>query len=144
VFPSVFFAVLLADQITKFLALRYLHESGTIAVIPSVFHLTLVYNTGIAFGVFREHPTLLLILITCSLVFLFFWGWHKPDLTPAQRLSMALILSGALGNWIDRVRFGAVIDFLDFRIWPVFNVADSAITIGVTLFAAVSLFRKPQ
>lgn len=142
VFHAVFFGVLLLDQLTKYLALQHLDVTGTVPIIPNVFHFSLVHNTGIAFGVFREHPQLLLIVITISLIFLFFWGWKKADLLPSQRLALALILSGAVGNWIDRVRFGAVIDFLDFRIWPVFNIADSAITIGVVLFAALVLFKK--
>lgn len=57
---------------------------------------------------------------------------------------MALILGGAIGNWIDRVRFGAVIDFFDFRVWPVFNVADSAITVGVVLYFFLILRKESQ
>ena len=141
VFHAVFFTVLLLDQFTKFLALHRLGHSS-IPVIPQFFHLTLVHNTGIAFGIFRQHPQILLVLITLSLIFLFIWGWRKNDLPPTQRIALALILGGAVGNWIDRVRFGAVIDFLDFRVWPVFNVADSAITLGISIFALIFLMKK--
>ncbi len=75
-----------------------------------------------------------MVLISASLLFLLFWGFRAKDLPVAQRVGLALILGGAIGNWIDRIRFGAVIDFLDFRIWPVFNLADSAITIGVSIY----------
>lgn len=143
--PVVFYSVLLLtlalDQLTKFLALRGLSQIDTVEIIPRVFHLTLVHNTGIAFGFFRQHPSILLSLITLSLIFLFLWGRNMPKENKTERFALALILGGAVGNWFDRLRFGAVIDFLDFRVWPVFNLADSAITIGVTLFAW-SLFKK--
>lgn len=133
-------AVFILDQVTKLLALAYLgHE--TIPVIPPIFHLTLVYNTGIAFGVLRQHPSILFVFISLSLAALFIWGVRSP-MPRAQRLGMAMILGGALGNWLDRLRFGAVIDFLDFRIWPVFNVADSAITIGIVILSVFFLKQK--
>jgi len=62
---------------------------------------------------------------------------ERPVAPSLARVGLALILGGAIGNWIDRIQFGAVIDFLDFRIWPVFNVADSAITVGVCLYLLV-------
>ena len=141
-FHAVFFGVVLLDQLTKFLALRLLHETGGIPVIPHIFHLTLVHNTGIAFGFFRQHPSILLILISMSLLLLFFWGCWKTNFSSPQRFALALILGGAVGNWVDRLRFGAVIDFLDFRVWPVFNIADSAITLGVAIFAVLLLKKK--
>ncbi len=103
----------------------------------------MVHNTGIAFGFFRTHERALLILITLSLGCLFYWSTRLKEGSPSglNRAALALILGGALGNWIDRVRWGAVIDFLDFRIWPVFNIADSAITLGVGLYL-ISLLRS--
>lgn len=131
-------------------------------VISGIFHLTLVQNTGIAFGFFRRHEAVLLLLITLSIGVLFFLGHRMCRSGTAAKLSgsvsepkvqrpaptlarwgLALILGGAIGNWIDRLRFGAVIDFLDFRVWPVFNLADSAITIGVGLYLLM-LIRKPR
>lgn len=141
--PVIFFSVLVfvafLDQVTKLAALRFLPEGDTLPVIQNIFHLTLVHNKGIAFGFFREHPQLLFALITLSLVFLFVWGLRMREGTWVHRLGLALILGGAFGNWLDRLRHGAVIDFFDFRIWPVFNVADSAITIGVFLFILLML-----
>jgi len=116
------------------LALRFLSLDSSTAVIANLFHLTLVQNTGIAFGLFRRHEMLLFSLITISLVILFIWGSRSKSPSRTARFGIALILGGAIGNWIDRIRFGAVIDFLDFRVWPVFNVADSAITVGVFLY----------
>ncbi len=112
-------------------------------VIPNVFHLTLVHNPGIAFGLFRQHPVILTGLISLSLVVLFIWSARMSRLNTGARICFALILGGAAGNWIDRIRFGRVIDFLDFRVWPVFNIADSAITIGVALLFLI-FFRQPE
>jgi signal peptidase II len=105
-----------------------------VPIVDGVFHLTLVYNTGIAFGFLREHGTVLLVLITASLLLLFAWGMKSPESSRTARTGLGLILGGAVGNWIDRLRVGAVIDFLDFRVWPVFNFADAAISVGVGLY----------
>lgn len=141
IFYSVLFITLTLDQASKLVALRALSQIDTVEIIPRVFHFTLVHNTGIAFGFFRQHPSVLLLLITFSLIFIFLWGRSLPSQNKLERFAIGLILGGAAGNWLDRLRFGAVIDFLDFRVWPVFNIADSAITVGVTLFAW-SLFKK--
>lgn len=140
-FYWVILVVFLFDQLTKYLALHYLNPWESYPIIRSVFHLTLVHNTGIAFGFFRKHPEILLGFISLSLVFLFVWGIRQKNFSNLQSIVFGMILGGALGNWLDRVRFGAVIDFLDFRIWPVFNIADSAITIGVCILA-LQLLRK--
>jgi signal peptidase II len=108
--------------------------------------LTLVKNTGIAFGFFHGHEKLLFVLITLSLVILIAIA-HRMAMAHSQPAAenlagppflahwgLALILGGAFGNWIDRIRFKAVIDFIDLRVWPVFNLADTAITIGVILY----------
>ncbi|MBI4368288.1 MAG: signal peptidase II [Candidatus Omnitrophica bacterium] len=125
--------VLLLDQLTKFFALAYL-SSGHIPIVPHVFHLSLVENTGVAFGFFRGHPELLTGIITVSVLCLFAFSKFFWRETLYRRVAYGLILGGAIGNWIDRLRFEHVIDFLDFRVWPVFNIADACITIGVSLF----------
>jgi signal peptidase II len=128
--------------LTKVLILRFFQTGDSLAVVPGVFHLTLVRNTGIAFGFLKEHSGVLLWLITLSLVLLLAWGIRLGSMPGLARTGLSLILGGALGNWIDRLRYGAVVDFLDFRIWPVFNLADSAISIGVGLYALCILFRR--
>lgn len=126
--------VLALDQITKFLAENFLIHGRSVPILPHVFHLTLVENKGIAFGLFQGMEGLLFVVITASIIILAILGWRSQSMQTADRWAFSLILGGALGNWIDRIRVGAVIDFLDFRIWPVFNLADNAITIGVCLF----------
>lgn len=128
-------SVLFVDQLSKFLALRFLKPQASVPVIPGVLDLTLVMNPGVAFGLFSAYAPALFTLITVSLVVLFIIAnrSHQNGST-LDRWALSLILGGAVGNWIDRLRFTAVVDFIDFRIWPVFNLADTAITIGVCLY----------
>ena len=131
--------LVLTDQLTKFLALRYLSPQNSISVVPHILDLTLVRNRGVAFGLFSNYAPALFAVITISLVFLFLimnrsHAKSASGISNVDRWALSLILGGAIGNWIDRLRFGAVIDFLDFRIWPVFNLADTAITVGVCLY----------
>lgn len=133
-------AVLVADQATKWLALEFLSSVSTVPVIPGVFHLTLVRNSGVAFGLFQGYG-LWITLVTLGVLAGLFRTTLRPGGAKWVPFCLALILGGAIGNLMDRMRFGGVIDFLDFRIWPVFNLADSCITVGATLLA-VSFWRK--
>jgi signal peptidase II len=128
------FSVLLLDQSAKALASKNILLGQTIPVINNIFHLTLVHNRGAAFGIFKNQTVL---FVVTSLVAIIIIG-YKLKTRRTGRLdifvvSLVLILAGALGNLIDRLFLGYVVDFLDFRIWPVFNIADSAITIGAVL-----------
>ena len=129
-------AVIVLDQLTKFLVTRSLALYQSVPVIKGVFHLTLTHNRGAAFGIF---PGQVLLFIIVSLVAVFYIYAHlnrsRHPLSVAYRLSLSLILAGAVGNLIDRVFVGYVIDFIDLRVWPVFNVADCAITTGALLLA---------
>ena len=141
--------VVVIDQITKFFAQKLLPVSGTVAVIKGIFHLTLASNQGAAFSILRgATPFFITVAVICILLMIFLFsrpkllertlGVRSGDLI--VRLGFGLIAGGTLGNLIDRVRFGYVVDFLDFRVWPVFNVADSAITIGGILICYKMLF----
>ncbi len=132
-------SVVFIDQLSKFFALQYLSPQTSVSLIPQILDLTLVRNPGVAFGLFSGYAPALFTVITISLVFLFLianrsHGAAAHGTSIADRWALSLILGGAIGNWIDRLRFAAVIDFLDFRVWPVFNLADTAITIGVCLY----------
>jgi len=111
-------------------------------VFPGAFHLTLIQNQGIAFGLFHDSGAVLFALITVSIAVLALLGLGTAPARLLTHAGIGLILGGALGNWVDRIRVGAVIDFLDFRVWPVFNLADSAITLGVGLFLWELVFLK--
>lgn len=124
---------LVLDQASKELVQRLMWEGQSIPVIPHIFHLTYIRNPGAAFGLFAYRTgffiVVTLLVVAGALV-------AALRLSPGRhmlRLSLGLVMGGALGNLIDRVRFGLVVDFLDFRVWPVFNLADTAIVIGAFL-----------
>ena len=135
--------ITVADQVVKGTVVRrlYLHES--IPVIPGIFSITRIHNSGIAFGLFPGLPDVFMVVTLISmLVVLFFY----LTATPRGALLMAgcgLILGGAVGNLIDRFRLHYVIDFIDFNFWPAFNIADSAVVIGVALLM-LSFYRAEK
>lgn len=126
--------ILSLDQLTKFVVVKNLFPNQSFPVIKGIFHISLVYNRGAAFGILKNQVALL-ILTALFAVALIYFNIKKSRLKKLslEKIALSLILAGAIGNLIDRICFGYVIDFLDFRIWPVFNVADSAITIGAIL-----------
>jgi signal peptidase II len=146
-------AVVALDQATKALVLANLPLGGSIPVIPGFFDLTHVHNPGGAFGFLSamsaEMRSLLFVgvsLLASGLILYFYW--QTPVGQRILAVGLSLLFGGAVGNLIDRIRFGVVIDFLDLYAgdlhWPAFNVADSAITVGVIIFAYHIVFRKIQ
>jgi len=116
--------------------MKFLSNVPTYPIYPGIFHLTLVKNTGVAFGLFKGY-SIPVTLATLAMIVALFWSLIRRSEARGFLFCMSLgfILGGAAGNLIDRFRFGGVVDFLDFRIWPVFNAADSCITIGAVLLA---------
>ncbi|MFH1038281.1 MAG: signal peptidase II [PVC group bacterium] len=140
--------IIIADQAAKWAAAGALRSAPgrKIAVIERFFYLTLVHNRGAAFGIFPRQGFLFIILsvITIAVLLIFYRRFFASG--AIARLAGGLILGGAAGNLIDRVRFDHVVDFLDFQFgsyhWPAFNIADSAICVGVALLIARTLFSK--
>lgn len=130
--------VFLLDRLTKSYILATFSEGDGAALWPGVFHLTRVNNTGAAFGIFRGSSRALAVFTILSVLVVAAY-WARRSVRSSAVVSMrrvwawAAVLGGAAGNIFDRFRYGYVIDFLDFRIWPVFNFADAAICIGVFL-----------
>ncbi|MGQ0526515.1 MAG: signal peptidase II [Alphaproteobacteria bacterium] len=120
-----------------------------IEILP-FFNLVMVWNKGISFGLFNhdtDYGPLILGIMTLLIVGFFTW-WLMKKNHPLQSAGIILVIGGALGNLIDRVRFGAVIDFLDFHVsgyhWPAFNIADSCICAGVALLLIHALFFEKE
>jgi len=141
--------VVLADQLTKLWIMSSLPLYGKRIIIPGLFNLVHVANTGAAFGLLAGEHTwwrqIFFIAVALVALVLIFVAYRQSKVrTLIFNTAVGLIAGGALGNLIDRIRFGAVVDFLDFYIksyhWPAFNVADSAITVGVGLFLVHLLF----
>jgi signal peptidase II len=132
-------AVLLVDQVTKYLALDLLGFEGSSLKLLPVFNLTLIFNPGVSFGMLGSlgqwGPYCLTALSATLVIYIVIWA-HKTQ-RKSERFAFAMIIGGAVGNMIDRLRLGKVIDFLDFYIhtyhWPAFNFADAMICIGVFL-----------
>jgi signal peptidase II len=134
-------SVVLLDQITKFLAINFLQLNIPVPLIKNFLNLTLVYNRGAAFGFF-QNQLLLFVLVSLFAIGLILYNLKDRTNSIRLKISLSLILGGAAGNLIDRLRFGFVIDFLDLRVWPVFNLADSVITIAALLLTWELLFKK--
>lgn len=148
-FATLVALVVLCDQASKWWVVSHFSLYESVAVLPGYFNLTYLTNTGAAFGFLAGQPALwrhvffvTIALVALCVILLLYLRLRRDSFF--YELSLALIAGGALGNLIDRVRLGSVVDFLDFYIgrhhWPAFNVADSAITVGVTIFLVYSLF----
>jgi signal peptidase II len=142
--------VIVVDQLTKYWIL-YVHDlpSRFTTPVAGPFSLTMVWNKGVSFGLFRAEVELVRWLLTIfsigvAIVLAF---WVRKTQRPLLGIGLGLVIGGAIGNAIDRIRFGAVVDFLDFQrlgFFPwVFNVADSAITIGVVFLLLDSMRKEP-
>lgn len=141
--------VILLDQASKLLIEQLFLEGEELPIIEGLFNLTLTYNKGVAFGMFAQFSTLprtvflvLAIGLALAVIGLLLVREYRHD--PWGQAFLAMILGGAIGNIIDRLRIGAVVDFIDFYYrtyhWPAFNLADSAICVGVFLL----LLRPPR
>ncbi|MHB0886998.1 MAG: signal peptidase II [Bacillota bacterium] len=136
-------AIVLIDRLTKFAVVRNMSEMDSIPIIPGVFNLTYVRNPGAAFGLL-PYKTIFFIIITLAVVGLIvFFAGRLREGGLAYQIAFGLMLGGALGNLWDRLHGGLVIDFLDFRVWPVFNIADSSLVVGVLVFAYLVL-KSPE
>jgi len=143
--------VIVFDQITKTVIQNTLLLYHSITVIPGFFSITHIHNPGGAFGFMANKSPglrnlLFLFLSSLAICLIFYLYKSTPKKYPLLSTSFALILGGAFGNLIDRIRFGEVVDFLDFYIgsyhWPAFNVADSAITVGIAIYLFYFIFKK--
>lgn len=140
------------DQITKVLVDRFMALYESRPVVEGLVRLTYVQNHGAAFGILSDaglpyQSVLLAIVSLVALAAIGVYAWRLPAGSRMPRMALALIMGGAVGNLLDRVRHGYVVDFVDVHWgphhWPAFNVADSAITVGVTLLL-LDILRHPQ
>ncbi|MEO7409852.1 MAG: signal peptidase II [Sphingomicrobium sp.] len=144
-------AIFVVDQVSKFVMIGplALQARGSIKLLP-IFDLTWVENRGISLGLGQasnDTQRWLLVAVTAGIALVVAW-WIRREQQTADRIALALVLGGALGNIVDRVRLGFVVDFLDlhlgeWRPFLVFNVADAAISIGVVILLLRALFVRP-
>lgn len=134
---AVLAGIVACDQLLKLLVARAIPIGADIVLIPGVLTLTHVRNPGVAFSLLREVPLLVPAAIAACLLVLLFAPEARWTRRPYAQPALALLAGGAVGNLIDRVRVGAVIDYVDLHVWPVFNLADAAVTAGTLLLLAV-------
>jgi signal peptidase II len=143
--------LIVLDQLSKMAILRSMPLYETIPVIPGFFNITHIHNPGGAFGFMASQGPevrsfLFLAMSTLAAVVILFFYLRTPAAYSWLSTALLMIFGGAIGNMIDRYRFGEVVDFLDFYVgsyhWPAFNVADSAISVGMAILVAHLLFNK--
>ena len=124
--------VVLIDQISKYFALKYLNYSVSYTVLAPILFFTRIHNRGAAFGIMSG--SVIVFIIFSFLVIALFLIFQKKilSLEKSIQICLGLVMGGCIGNLIDRIRFNYVVDFIDFKVWPVFNFADSALTLSVT------------
>ena len=133
--------VILLDQGSKFFIQQKIKIGESIPIIKGIFHITYIENPRTAFGIFQYQTIFFVIAILISVILIILISrkmvFKKDSLV---YIPLTLVLGGAIGNLIDRLRTGRVTDFLDFRIWPIFNFADTAIVCGMLILVVYFLF----
>ncbi len=124
--------IFVLDQLTKLLISSLMSLGQSISLIPSILHITYIHNFGAGFSILQNQRCFF-IVFSLIVIGVIFYNYKKIISNKKLSITVALILAGAVGNLIDRLFHGYVIDFIDFRIWPVFNIADTSLTIGTIL-----------
>ncbi len=124
----IFLLILFFDRFAKNFVLQ-IDEGATIPIIKNVFHITFIYNTGAGFGFFQDASLFLAIFSIIILAVAVYYFFKTKE--ACLKIMLSVLSAGIIGNLTDRILYGKVIDFIDLRIWPVFNIADTAITLGI-------------
>jgi signal peptidase II len=136
-------AVFSLDRLAKLAALGFLRAGDPVPIVPPILKLTLVLNDGAAFGLFKGGAPFFTLISAMVIIAI---SLYIVKNRPADRLissALGLIIGGAAGNLADRLIIGRVVDFIDLGVWPVFNIADSCITIGTVMIIFMLLVRRP-
>ncbi|MBK5252474.1 MAG: signal peptidase II [Peptostreptococcaceae bacterium] len=137
--------ILCIDRFTKYLAIEHLQKVDTFPLIDGALHFTYAENTGAAFSILTGKQGLLILFTGMVIMVMCFYFWReKEHMSALANIAMAMIIGGAMGNFIDRILWNYVVDFIDFRLidFAIFNVADSFIVVGALLLGYTILFDK--
>ena len=132
------------DRFTKIAALKMLDPGEPVIAIPGILNITLVLNNGAAFGLFQGKSVFFAFISLAVIIAIVAYLIKNRPLDRPVSVGLGLILGGALGNLADRISLGKVVDFIDFGIWPVFNIADSCITIGAVVLIFSTLVKRSK
>ncbi|MFW5998249.1 MAG: signal peptidase II [bacterium] len=133
--------IVILDQWIKYLVDNSFQYGQSYPIIQDIFHLTYVRNTGAAFGILKDYTEVFILLSIIVIIFMIIILYKSPK-NIILELGIGLIIGGAIGNLIDRIRLGFVIDYIDLQIWPVFNLADIFVTIGTIIFIYILMTEK--
>lgn len=137
--------VVALDQLTKYFIQANLELNSSIPLIDGIFHITYIHNSGAAFSIFQNKTGFLIAmqLIVIAIVLVYLVKRRRKDHW-CLLLSLSLIAAGGVGNLVDRAMNGYVVDFLDFRVWPIFNMADISVCVGCGLLILYMFFIDPK
>lgn len=141
VFLFTIFVVLLIDQATKQMILNKMQPGESIPVITNIFHITYVRNPGGAFGILAYRTEIFVVMAVIFIILVSILPIYFPGRNLKMSCALGILTGGVMGNLLDRLRTGFVVDFLDFRVWPIFNAADVSIFIGA-IFLFVFIIKK--
>lgn len=137
--------IIILDQFIKYLIQANIDLNHTIPIIDGVFHITYIQNTGAAFSILQNQTMLLIVMpFIITIIVLFYILKKRKTEHWALLLSMSLIAGGGIGNLIDRIAYGYVVDFFDFRVFPIFNVADISVCVGCGLLVIYMFLLEPK
>ncbi len=137
--------IIVLDQLTKLAVINNMALGEDIPLIEGVFHLHYIRNEGAAFSLMEGRQALLIALVLIVVAVIFIYGWRVRKTEGAMLFwGLGCVAGGGIGNLIDRVRWGYVVDFFDIQVWPIFNVADIAVCVGCGLILIYILFVEPK
>lgn len=138
--------VVIMDQLSKFYIQTHMVVGMSIPVLQDVFHITYILNPGAAFGLFEHQTAFFVIIAACMVIATIYFYPKIPKQYKLLRFGTGLMVGGAMGNVIDRIKTGYVVDFFDFRVWPIFNIADAGIVCGVAciIFTILYLYKEDE
>ncbi|NMA01446.1 MAG: signal peptidase II [Clostridia bacterium] len=136
--------ILIFDQGTKWLIKENMELYQSIPIIPNIFHLTYIENPGAAFGILANQRIFFIIITFIILAFIYYFYRQLKENQVLLKIALGMVVGGALGNLIDRWRSGTVTDFFDFQIWPIFNIADTAVVVAMLYISYKVLTTKEE
>lgn len=128
------------DQLIKYMILNDFILGHSMSIIEDFLYITYIKNTGIAFGLFKNNNIFMVIVISIIIIVLLFFYYHEKKKSLVLSISIMFLVSGAIGNLIDRIIRGFIIDYINFTFWPAFNLADTLIVVGSFLLGFYIIF----
>lgn len=146
-YATISLIIIILDQITKIYAVKLLEGKSSIIIIKNFLQLNYVENFGAAFGILQNKKVFFIAMTTIVVIVIIIYIKTNINLTTTMKIALAMVIGGAIGNLIDRIRLGYVIDFIDVNFWglydfPVFNLADSSIVVATFLICYLVIFNK--